>query len=375
MGDHELIGIEKIPSNYEVIEKRTENYLEKIKMALTESSSELADVSKTMGLIQSQGGWNSFWNKGNNIKTISEHINKITTVHQKTLDLIVLLMGGLGQVKGDYNFIIETIEELSKDHDGDIEVLNYLIKMKNAINDLKDRDEIIDKLGMGIRTMDDTVESLRNKIAIDSERISEIITELQVSKSLINTNSQNLSRLYDLHEVFKVDYNSITEEINNSKEHIDTIEGNFRSLNHKVAEESGKLNKTITELQVSNNNIKKNSQIVNQLYSQYQSLKTYNERAATETENNKENIQKCIDLIKKTIDKIDNLEYDITILKKEKDNVFHEIEKIRQINSNLTKENQELDQKISMTKRMTYLIGGFALINILGSISYILINL
>lgn len=94
-----------------------------------------------MSSIQSQGGWDSFWNKGNNIRQISEYVNKVTTVQRKTLDLVVLLMGGLGNTKWDFDIVRDTIDELSQQYYDDEEVLRFLLKVRGTIDQLKFTEE------------------------------------------------------------------------------------------------------------------------------------------------------------------------------------------------------------------------------------------
>jgi uncharacterized protein YoxC len=92
------------------------------------------------------------------------YVNKVTTVQQKTLDLMVLLMGGLGKVKEDYNLIIESIDILSKEHEGDIEVLEYLIKIKRAIKDLNERDKVFDQWILNVQSLGYSIQDIDSRI-------------------------------------------------------------------------------------------------------------------------------------------------------------------------------------------------------------------
>lgn len=144
MGELELIDVTTRNSQGILASDRTKSNVDFVRTTLAECSDTLAEISKTMSSIQSQGGWDSFWNRGNNIRQISEYVNKVTTVQRKTLDLVVLLMGGLRNTKRDFHIVMEGIDKLEQKHYGEIEVLEFLVKIKEAITQLKLTEERMD---------------------------------------------------------------------------------------------------------------------------------------------------------------------------------------------------------------------------------------
>lgn len=102
---------------------------------------EIKEVSETMDKIESQKNSESFWKKSENIRTISKYVNKVSEVQQKTLDLLVMFLGASGKMADDYDSILKTIDELGELNGGEAEVLNYLLKVKKMIKEIKNNDE------------------------------------------------------------------------------------------------------------------------------------------------------------------------------------------------------------------------------------------
>lgn len=102
---------------------------------------EIKDISETMEQIESQKNSESFWKKSENIRTLSKHVNKMSNVQQKTLDLLVMFLGASGKMAEDYDTIIKTIDELGELNGGQAEVLDYLLKVKRMIKEIKNNDE------------------------------------------------------------------------------------------------------------------------------------------------------------------------------------------------------------------------------------------
>lgn len=126
---------------------------QRVLTSISDSTRELLSISDTMAAIAKQGGWDAFWGQGDNIKGIASHVARLTTVQKSTLDLIVLIIGAAGTMKADYNIIIESIEELSREHGGSVEVLDYLVKIKQMVIDLQKRDAIIQDLLKNMQSM------------------------------------------------------------------------------------------------------------------------------------------------------------------------------------------------------------------------------
>lgn len=104
-------------------------------------SKEIKEISETMGKIETQKATESFWKKSENIKTISKYVSKISDIQQKTLDLLVMFLGASGKMADDYDTILKTIDELGELNGGQTEVLNYLLKVKRMIKEIKNNDE------------------------------------------------------------------------------------------------------------------------------------------------------------------------------------------------------------------------------------------
>jgi chromosome segregation ATPase len=191
MGEFELIEVaEKHDKELAIIDnKEQENHLEFIRSLLVECSDNLKDISKTMSSIQSQGGWQSFWNKAHNIRQISEYVNKVTTVQRRTLDLVVLLMGGLGKVKQEFDFVMESIEELRQKYQDDVEVLEYLVKMKRVINELKVKEELLNQIHINMRT-------LKAEFDTSFERLNMMQREVEQIRAKVDETIDNIENLY-----------------------------------------------------------------------------------------------------------------------------------------------------------------------------------
>ena len=102
---------------------------------------EIKEISSTMDKIEAQKNTESFWKKSENIRTISKYVNKMSEIQQKTLDLLVMFLGASGKMADDYNTILKTIDELGELNGGETEVLNYLLKVKRMIKEIKNNDE------------------------------------------------------------------------------------------------------------------------------------------------------------------------------------------------------------------------------------------
>lgn len=122
------------------------NLTKRIQSSISDCTKDLLTISDTMATISKQGGWDAFWSQGKNINDIANHVAKLTTVQKRSLDLIVLMIGAAGTMKADYNIIVESIEQLSKEHGGSVEVLDYLVNIKKMVLDLQKRDAIIQDL-------------------------------------------------------------------------------------------------------------------------------------------------------------------------------------------------------------------------------------
>lgn len=125
----------------QVIDASTSEFVNIVRDNIDFCSKEIKEISETMDKIETQKTSESFWKKSENIKTISKHVSKMSEVQQKTLDLLVMFLGASGKMADDYDTILKTIDELGELNGGETEVLNYLLKVKRMIKEIKNNDE------------------------------------------------------------------------------------------------------------------------------------------------------------------------------------------------------------------------------------------
>ena len=125
----------------EIVDASSNEFINIVRDNIKQCAKEIKEISETMGKIESQKNSESFWKKGENIKIISKNVNKMSEVQQKTLDLLVMFLGASGKMADDYDTIMKTIDELGEVNGGEVEVLNYLLKIKKMVKEIKDNDE------------------------------------------------------------------------------------------------------------------------------------------------------------------------------------------------------------------------------------------
>ena len=137
----EEIQIIDIEEKKEIVDAASGEFINIVRDNIKTCAKEIKEVSETMQKIESQKNSESFWKKGENIKTISKNVNKMSEIQQKTLDLLVMFLGASGKMADDYDTILKTIDELGEVNGGEVEVLNYLLKIKKMVKEIKDNDE------------------------------------------------------------------------------------------------------------------------------------------------------------------------------------------------------------------------------------------
>jgi hypothetical protein len=194
----------------ELTPNRENHYIDKVQKAIKSCASDIARVSRLSANIKAQDGWDSFWKKGENIKLLADNLGVLASVNQRTLDMLVLLIGATGRVKSDYNILIESIDELSKSHSGSVQVLDYLVKIKNTVEEMKRRDELLESLVTYSNDLRESLSSLDNttskslsdlsaKHASIIQRQSEQdkrISELSIQNAIIKTEFSNNISLF-----------------------------------------------------------------------------------------------------------------------------------------------------------------------------------
>ena len=114
----------------EIIDASSTEFINIVRDNINQCAKEIKEISETMEKIESQKNSESFWKKGENIKIISKNVNKMSEVQQKTLDLLIMFLGASGKMATDYDTIMQTIDELGELNGGEVEVLDYLLKIK-----------------------------------------------------------------------------------------------------------------------------------------------------------------------------------------------------------------------------------------------------
>ena len=124
----------------EIIDASSTEFINIVRDNIQQCAKEIKEISETMQKIEDQKNSESFWKKGENIKTISKNVNKMSEVQQKTLDLLVMFLGASGKMADDYDTIMKTIDELGEVNGGEVEVLDYLLKIKKMFKEIKRND-------------------------------------------------------------------------------------------------------------------------------------------------------------------------------------------------------------------------------------------
>lgn len=132
---------EEIVDEFPVVDAASTEFITIVRDNIDFCTNEIKDISQTMDKIETQKNSESFWKKGENIRTISKYVNKMSDIQQKTLDLLIMFLGASGKMAEDYDTILQTIDELGELNGGEIEVLDYLLKVKRMIKEIKNNDE------------------------------------------------------------------------------------------------------------------------------------------------------------------------------------------------------------------------------------------
>ncbi len=182
----------------QIVDAASSEFINIVRNNIDFCSREIKEVSATMSKIEEQKGTESFWKKSENIKTISKYVSKISDVQQKTLDLLVMFLGASGKMADDYDTILKTIDELGELNGGETEVLNYLLKIKKMIKEIKNNDERLKAIIFDNEQLKKKVDLLEKSYKEKTESY-EKNSKIVVSKlQRLNTrlNRQSLSLLF-----------------------------------------------------------------------------------------------------------------------------------------------------------------------------------
>lgn len=182
-----IVDVEKTTQELNMIDINSQEYSTIIRENINFCTKEIKEISVHMEGIEKQKNGESFWKKSENIKTISRYVSRITDVQQKTLDLLVLILGASGKMVDDYDTIMSTIDELSDLNGGEAEVLNYLLKVKKMIKEIKDNDQrlkdIMNNNKILINKAEDFEKKLQNVTNNNIQMINNVNKEINIEKS------------------------------------------------------------------------------------------------------------------------------------------------------------------------------------------------
>lgn len=125
---------------------------------------ELSEVTREMNSIQQQDGWDSYWNKAENIRTLANAVKKSNIVTQKILNLTLLLMSGIINLKQDYNTIISYFDKANEQYAKQLEVIEIIGNMKNVLSELMKKQLEIDELKEGQKAQSIMIDKLASML-------------------------------------------------------------------------------------------------------------------------------------------------------------------------------------------------------------------
>lgn len=177
------------------LDVKNESFVSIIKDNVNFCVNELKDVNDAMQKINSQKNSEMFFKKSENIKLISQYVSKMATVNQKTLDLLILLLGASGKISDEYDTIINTIDELGKLNRGEAEVLNYLLKVKKMIYEIHDNETKLKQV------MEDNAQT-KEIVTHADEDFKKEIEESEKSRKLIESKCTRLQKRLMLNNMY-----------------------------------------------------------------------------------------------------------------------------------------------------------------------------
>lgn len=177
------------------LDVRNESFVSLIKDNVSFCVDELKKVNVAMDKINSQKNSEMFFKKSENIKLISQYVSKMAIVNQKTLDLLILLLGASGKISDEYDTIISTIDELGKLNNGEAEVLNYLVKIKKMIFEIHDNETKLKEV------LEDNAKTKEVVLNADKEFKKEIEESLKTRK-LIESKCNRLQKRVRMNNLY-----------------------------------------------------------------------------------------------------------------------------------------------------------------------------
>ena len=178
-----------------VLDPKNDLFLATVKDNINYCVNELKDIETTMQQISNQRNSEMFFKKSENIRLISQYMSKIATVNQKTLDLLILLLGAGSKISEEYHTILITIDELGSLNNGEAEVLSYLLKVKKMVSEIQQNDM---KMQFLVKDNTDTKEILTKT----QEQLVKITTDNEKSKKLLESKFVNVQRKINFNNIY-----------------------------------------------------------------------------------------------------------------------------------------------------------------------------
>lgn len=188
--ENDIVGVDNVP-----LDPKSNEFITIIKDNVNFCVNELKDVDEAMHKISSQKNSELFFRKSESIKILSEYMSKMAVVNQKTLDLLILLLGASGKISDEYETILNTIDELSELNNGEAEVLKYLLKVKNMVYEIKDNDSRLRQV------MEDNAKTKEIVLHAD-EAFKKEIKENQKSRKTLESKCNKLQKRITLNNIY-----------------------------------------------------------------------------------------------------------------------------------------------------------------------------
>ena len=188
----QVIDVDEKKKNNVVVDAASSEFINIVRDNISLCASEIKEISETMQKIESQKNTESFWKKSENIRIISKNVNKMSEVQQKTLDLLVMFLGASGKMADDYDTILKTIDELGEVNGGEVEVLNYLLKIKKMVKEIKNNDERLKSIMYDVKTLQSKMSEMEK---VYKDKVSTYEKTSKITLSRINRFKAKTNRM------------------------------------------------------------------------------------------------------------------------------------------------------------------------------------
>ena len=181
--------------NSTFLDPRHDNFITTVKDNVNFCVDELKEINEAMEKISTQKNSELFFKKSENIKLLSQYMSKMANVNQKTIDLLILLLGASGKISDNYETILATIDELGELNNGEAQVLNYLLKIKKMVYEIRDNEVKLKQVQQDNQITKEIVENAN--IALKKE-----IEESQKSRKKVESKCNRLQRKIAINNIY-----------------------------------------------------------------------------------------------------------------------------------------------------------------------------